>query len=116
MSAAGESLIPFMVSSRVNNKNIEQWRIDGFRMGVDMRLEHKQRPYITATRFHQYVTTVLTGFVGRLQVNQEFRGKSPILLMDNYSIQTKPEILAILREHNIKISTFPPHTTQVWRY
>jgi hypothetical protein len=21
-----------------------------------------------------------------------------------------------LREHNIKISTFPPHTTQVWRY
>jgi hypothetical protein len=42
-SAAGQSLTPFVVSSRVNGKVIETLKIEGFRMGVDMVLEHRQK-------------------------------------------------------------------------
>jgi hypothetical protein len=41
VSAAGESLIPFMASSQVNDKVMEQLTIEGFRMGVDMTLERR---------------------------------------------------------------------------
>jgi hypothetical protein len=35
--------------------------------------------------------------------------------MDNCSIQTRPEVLPILREHDVKVIPFPPHTTQLFQ-
>jgi hypothetical protein len=43
VSAAGESLTPFVVSSQVNDKVIETLKIEGFQMGVDMVLEQRQK-------------------------------------------------------------------------
>jgi hypothetical protein len=51
VSAAGESLIPFIVSSQVNDKVIETLKIEGFWMGMDMVLEHRQKTYVTAALF-----------------------------------------------------------------
>jgi ribosomal protein L21 len=78
VSAAGESLTPFVVSSQVNGKIIETLKIEGFRMGVYMVLEHRQKAYVTATGFQQYVTCVRIPFIERLRTNPEFTGESPI--------------------------------------
>jgi hypothetical protein len=51
VSAAGESLPPFVVSSQVNDKVIETLKSEGFRMGLDMVLEHRQKAYVTAALF-----------------------------------------------------------------
>jgi hypothetical protein len=83
VSAAAESVTSFMVFLQVNDKVIEHLKIERFRMSVDMILEHRQKPYITATLFQQHATTVLIPFTERFRTNQEFRRKSPILLMDN---------------------------------
>jgi hypothetical protein len=115
VSAAGESLTPFVVSLQVNDKVIETLKIDGFRIGVDTVLEHRQKAYITATLFQQYVTSVLIPFIERLRTDPEFTGESAIRLMDNCSIHTRPEVLATLRGHNVKVITFPPHTTQIFQ-
>jgi hypothetical protein len=115
VSAARESLNPFVVSSQVNDKVTETRKIAGFRMGVDIVLEHRQKAYVTATLFQQYVTSVLIPFIERLRTNPEFTGKSATLLMDNCSIHTRPEVLATLRDHNVKVITFPPHTTQIFQ-
>jgi hypothetical protein len=115
VSAAGESSIPFTIFSQVNDKVIKQLKFERLRMGVDMIPEHRQKPYVTAALFQEYVTTVLIPFIERLQTNQEFRGKSMILLMDNCSIQTKPEIFTTLMEYNVEITTFPPHATQIFQ-
>jgi hypothetical protein len=64
-----------MFSSQINDKVIEQLKIEGFRVGVDMILEHRQKPYIIAALFQQYAATVLSPFIERLRTNQEFRGK-----------------------------------------
>jgi hypothetical protein len=37
------------------------------------------------------------------------------LLMDNCFIHARPEVLATLRDHNMKVITFPPHTTQIFQ-
>jgi hypothetical protein len=66
--------MPFIVSSQVNHKVTERVKIEGFRMGVDVILEHKQKPYITATLFQQYVITVLISFIESLRTNQEISG------------------------------------------
>jgi hypothetical protein len=35
--------------------------------------------------------------------------------MDNCFIHTKSEVLAALRDDNVKMITFPPHTTQIFQ-
>jgi hypothetical protein len=84
-------------------------------MGLDMVLEHRQKAYVTATLFQQYVTSVLIPFIEGLQTNPEFTGKSAILRMDKCSIHTRPGAIATLRDHNVKVTTFPPHTTQIFQ-
>ena len=115
VSAAGESMTPFMVSSQVNDSVINGLKVEGFRMGLDLILEHRKKPYLTAELFHQYVTTVLLPFIDELRTNDEFAGKTAILLMDNCSIHTRPSVLLHLKEHNVKVITFPPHTTQIFQ-
>jgi hypothetical protein len=115
VSAVGESLTPFVLSSQVNDEVIEKLKIEGFRMGVDMVPEHRQKAYVTATLFQQYVASVLVPFIERLRTNREFTGKSAIVLMDNCFVHMRPDVLAALRDRNVKMITFPPHTTQIFQ-
>jgi hypothetical protein len=68
---------------------------------------------MTAALFQQYVTTVLIPFINRVRTNDQLAGKPAILLMDNCSIHTRPEVFEMLREDDVTVITFPPHTTQV---
>jgi hypothetical protein len=70
---------------------------------------------MTAALFQQYVATVLISFIDRVRTNDQLAGKPAILLMDNCSIHMRPEILKMLREHDVKVITFPLHTTQVFQ-
>jgi hypothetical protein len=92
VSAAGESLTPFVVSSQVHDTVIEALKIEGFWMGMYMVLEHRQKAYVTATVFQQYVTNILIPFIESLRTNPEFTGESPIFLMDNRSIHTSQRL------------------------
>jgi hypothetical protein len=49
VSAAGEFLTSFVVSSQVNDKVIETLKMEGFRMGEDIVLKHRKKVYVTAT-------------------------------------------------------------------
>jgi hypothetical protein len=84
-------------------------------MGVDMVLEHRRKACVTATLFQQYAISVLIPFIEMLRTNPEFTGKSAILLLDNCFIHTRPEVLATLRNHNVKMITFPPHIIQIFQ-
>jgi hypothetical protein len=108
-------MTPFVVSSQINDSVVERLKTEGFRMGVDLILERRQKPYMTAALFQQYVTTVLIQVINQAGTNDQWAGKPAILLMDNWSIHTKPEVLKMLREHDVKVITFPPHTTQVFQ-
>jgi hypothetical protein len=108
-------MTPFMVSSQVNDSVIEILKTGGFRRGVDLILERWEKPYVSAALFQQYRTTVLIPFINWVWTNDQLEGKPAILLMDNCSIQTRPEVLKMLRERDVKVRTFPPHTSQVFQ-
>ena len=76
----------FMVSSQVNDSVIAKPEIEGFRMGLDFRLEHRQKPHLSAALFQQYVRNALIPFIDDIWTNGEFAGKPAILLIDNRSI------------------------------
>jgi hypothetical protein len=59
-------MTPFVTSSQANDKVIETLKIEGFRMGLDMALEHRQKAYVNKTLFQQYGTSVLIPFIERL--------------------------------------------------
>jgi hypothetical protein len=84
-------------------------------MGVDVILERQQKPYMTAALFQQSVPTVLIPFINRVWTNDQLAGKPAILLMENCSIHTRPEVQRMLREHDVKVITVPPHTTQIFQ-
>jgi hypothetical protein len=88
VSAAAGSLTLFVVSSQINDKVIETLKINGFQMGMDMVLEQRQKAYVTATLFQQYVTSVLIPFIERLRKSGIHRQISD-LLMDNYSYDAR---------------------------
>jgi hypothetical protein len=69
----------------------------------------------TRKLFQQYATTVLIPFINQVWTNDQLAGKPAILLMENCRIHTRPEALKMLRDHDVKVITFPSHTTQVFQ-
>jgi hypothetical protein len=101
-------MTPFMVSSQVKDSVMERVKFERFRVRVELILERRQKPYLSAALFQQYITTGLIPFINKLRTNDQFAGKPAILLMDNFSRHARLEVLKILREHHVKGMTFPP--------
>jgi hypothetical protein len=72
-------MTPFMVSSQVNDSVIERLKTEGFRMRIDLILERRQKPYMTAALFQQYATSVLIPFINWVRTNEQLAGKPAIL-------------------------------------
>jgi hypothetical protein len=115
VSADGKSMTPFMVSSQVIDPVMEKLKFWGNCMGLDFILEHRQKPYMTAGLSQHDVTTVLIRVINEMRKNDAFAGKPTILVMDDSSIDRTPASLMTLREHNLKLINFPPHTTQIFQ-
>jgi hypothetical protein len=82
-------------------------------MGLYIILEDRQKPYIRAGLFRQYIRTVPSPFMDERRTNAEFAEKPAILLMRNCSIHTRPADPMTLREQNVKAITFPPHPSPI---
>jgi hypothetical protein len=61
-------------------------------------MEYREKPDRNQGLFQQYITIVLILFINKLRANEQFAEKPAMLLIDNCFIQTKPEVLPILRE------------------
>jgi hypothetical protein len=72
-------MTPFILSSQVNYSVIERLKTEGFRMGVDLILEDRQKPDTSAALFQQYIITVLILFINILRTNDQFAGKPAIV-------------------------------------
>jgi hypothetical protein len=105
----------FMVSSQARDSVIDRLKTEPFGMRVDLILERRQKPFLTAALFQQYIRTVLIAFINRARMNDQLAGKPAISLMDNCSIHTRPEVFKMLREQEVKVIPFQFHTAQVFQ-
>jgi hypothetical protein len=58
VSAAGEHMTPFLVSSQATDPVETRLKQTGFRMGVDLILRKRSKPYMSAELFDEHVSTV----------------------------------------------------------
>jgi hypothetical protein len=115
ISAAGKHMTPFFVCSQVHDTVERNFKTQGFRMGVDSILKRRNKPYMNSQLFREYISTVLLPYINELRLNEEFADKEAVLLMDNCSVHVQPETLLLLADHRVKVVTFPPHTSHIFR-
>jgi hypothetical protein len=115
VSAAGESLTPYIVTSQDSAKLREQLRKRGVRFGTDFILRGRSKPYINAEIFEEYIRTVFLPNLNELRSLEQFADEDAVLLMDNCSSHIGKVILALLRDARVRVITWPPHTTQIFQ-
>jgi hypothetical protein len=115
ISAAGEHMSPFLVSSQATSAVETKLKQAGFRMGVDLILKRRSTPCMSSEWFAEYISTVLLPCIEELRSNCEFADREAVLLMDNCSVHTRAESLQEPADYRVTVITFPPHTTHIFQ-
>jgi hypothetical protein len=83
VSAAGESLTPYIIISQAPMSVQERLKKDGVRFGTDFVLRSNPSPYINAEIFFDYIRTVFLPNRAELRTLDAFTKETGVLLMDN---------------------------------
>jgi hypothetical protein len=83
ISAVGETLVPYIVTSQDSLHGREQLKKKGVRFGTDFILKVRRKRDINAECFLEYVHTVFLSNLNELRTLEEFADKDAVLLMDN---------------------------------
>jgi hypothetical protein len=115
ISAAGESLTPYIVTSQDSPVVREQLKKRGVRFGTDFILKCRSKPYINSEIFEQYLRTVFLPNLNELRTLEQFGDEEAVLMMDNCPSHVTDVILTLLRDAKVRVITWPPHTTQIFQ-
>jgi hypothetical protein len=55
ISAGGDHMMPFLVPSQATDAVVRKLRTEGFRIGIDMILKTRDKPYTNVVLFHKYI-------------------------------------------------------------
>jgi hypothetical protein len=83
VSAAGESLTPYIITSQASSPVREQLKEHGVRFGTDFVLRSNPKPYIKAESFLDYIRTVFLPNLAELRTLHGFAEETGVLLIDN---------------------------------
>jgi hypothetical protein len=115
ISAAGESLTPYIVTSQDSESLRTKLMRRGVRLGVDFVLKKRSKPYVNRTLFLDYINSVFIPYVNELRESEELYDCEAVLLMDNCSPHMADEVITALTNARVRIITFAPHTTHVFQ-
>jgi hypothetical protein len=59
----GESLMPFIVTSKISDSIRKKLMSRGVRLGVDFVLRQSSKPYVSRELFFEYMTTILLPYL-----------------------------------------------------
>jgi hypothetical protein len=98
ISAAGESLIPYIVTSQDTPSLREHLKKRGAHFGTDFILKSRAKPYINTEIFAEYARTVFLPNLNEVRILAEFAGEEAILLIDNCPSHVTESVLALPRD------------------
>jgi hypothetical protein len=85
------------------------------RLGVDLFLRQRLKPYASRELFLEYITTIFLTCLNEPRELQEFESCEAVLLMDNCSPHVSDEVVAVLTNARVQIIIFAPHTTHIFQ-
>jgi hypothetical protein len=115
ISAAGESLTPYIITFQAPTSVQERLKKDGVRFGTDFVLRSNPSPYINGEIFLDDIRTVFLPNLAELRTLDGFAEETGVLLMDNCPSHVIDDIIAVLTEARVRVITFAPHTTQIFQ-
>jgi hypothetical protein len=59
ISASGDHIIPFVVSSQISDAFVWKSKIEGFQIGTEIIFKKREKLYMNAELFHEYMSTIL---------------------------------------------------------
>jgi hypothetical protein len=80
-----------------------------------MILKKRDKPYMNAVLFHEYISTVLLSHIAKVRSNSGLEHEPAVLLMDKCSVRMHDDTLQELVAHRIKVVTFLPHTINIFQ-
>jgi hypothetical protein len=107
ISAGGDHMIPFLVSSQETDAVVRKLKTEGFRIGIDMILKKQDKPYMNAVLFHEYILTILLPHIARVRSNPGLEDYPVVLFMDTCSLPMPDDTFPELIAHRVKIVIFP---------
>jgi hypothetical protein len=110
VSAAGETLIPYLVTSQDSMHLRETLKKGDGRFGTESVLKAREKAYLNTEIFLGHIRMV---FMPNL--NEQFADEDAVLSMDNCPSHVDEEVSTILRDVRVRIITWPPHTTHVFQ-
>jgi hypothetical protein len=115
VSAVGESLITYIITSQYSLRVREQFKNKGVRFGTNLILKGRRKPYINAECFLEYIRTVFPPNLNELRTLEEFADEEAVFLMDNCPSHIGEEIIRFLRDARVRIMTWAPYTTDIFQ-
>jgi hypothetical protein len=115
VSAAGESLMPYIITSQNSPAVQEKLRQHGVRSGSDLILKANHRSYVSAEIFPEDVRTVFLPYLVCVRGLGAFATEEAVLLMDNCSAHAPDDVIRLLTEARVRVITFAPHTTHIFQ-
>jgi hypothetical protein len=109
---AGDVLMPLLV---IHRKTIDDavWE-EGWRDGQDFLIRSNDSSYVTHEIFKEYLTRVVVPYFLTTRESLHLGPLTGVLLCDNCASHVDDEIMSMLANHNIRVVTFPPHTTHLF--
>jgi hypothetical protein len=104
ISASGDHMIPFVVSSQVNDALVWKLKIEGSRIGTEIILKKWEKPYMNAELFHECISTILFPHVAKVRSNLGLTNEPAVLLMDVCSVYMRELTLRNLAAHRVKVA------------
>jgi hypothetical protein len=115
VSAAGESLMLYIITSQNSPAVQEQLRQHDVDLGSDFILKSNHRPYVNADIFLEYVRTVFLRYLVCLRGPGAFAAEEAALLMGNCPAHVADDVICFLTEARVRVITFAPHTTHIFQ-
>jgi hypothetical protein len=108
ISAAGESLLPYIVTSQNSTAVQEHLKKQEVCFRGDMIFKSNQKPYITANIFIDSIRTVFLPYIDTLRGLAVLAQEISFLLMDQCSGHVSGDVIRFLTEARVRVITFVP--------
>jgi hypothetical protein len=115
ITAGGESLTPFIMTSQISDGIRKRLMSRGVRLGVDFVLRQRSKPYVSRKFFPEYIKTIFVPYLNEPGDSEEFEACEAVLLMANCSSHISDGIAAVLTHARVRIITFAIHTTHIFQ-
>jgi hypothetical protein len=117
ISAAGEFLTPYIMTSQDSQSLRRRLMSRGVRLGVDFVLRQRSKPYVNAILFLEYINinSIFIYYLNQLRGFEQFDACEAVLLMDNCSTHMCDDVIAVLTNAHVRVITFAPHTDHVFQ-